>query len=67
MAKVNSNGKENNSVLCCSNNECGISIDHHINGTRDVYTLLEKMIQKERRPEEFCRSKTLGFRSKSKP
>jgi hypothetical protein len=48
MAKVNYNGKEINSVLCCSNNEYGITIDHDINGTRKIYMLLEKMIQKER-------------------
>jgi hypothetical protein len=29
--------------------------------------LLEKMIQKERRPEAFCRSKINGFRNNSKP
>jgi hypothetical protein len=54
---------EKNSVLCCSNNECGIAIDHDIN----IYMLLEKMIQKERQPEAFCRSKINGFRSNSKP
>jgi hypothetical protein len=29
--------------------------------------LLEKMIQKERRPESFSRSKINGFRTNSKP
>jgi len=48
MAKVKFNGKEINSVLHCSNNECGITIDHDITGARNIYMLLEKMIQKER-------------------
>ena len=34
--------------LHCSNNECGITIDHDINGARNIFMLLEKMIQKER-------------------
>jgi transposase len=67
MAKVKFNGKEINSVLCCSNNECGITIDHDINSARNIFMLLEKMIQKERRPEAFRRSKINGFRSNSKP
>jgi acetolactate synthase small subunit len=46
MAKVKFNGKEINSVLRCSNNECGIN--HDINGARYIFMLLEKMIQKER-------------------
>ncbi len=41
MAKVKYNGKEINSVLRC------ITIDHEINGLRNIYMLLEKMIQKE--------------------
>jgi hypothetical protein len=48
MAKVRYNGKVINSVLCCSNNKCGITIDHDISGARNIYMLLEKMIQKER-------------------
>jgi transposase len=67
MAKVKFNGKEINSVLRCSNNKCGITIDHDINGARNIFMLLEKMIQKERRPEAFCRSKINGFRNNSKP
>jgi hypothetical protein len=67
MAKVKYNGKEINSVLCCSNNERGITIDCDINGARNIYMLLEKMIQKERRPEAFCHLKINGFRSNSKP
>jgi len=67
MAKVKFNGKETNSVLCCSNNKCGITIDHDINGARNIFMLLEKMIQKERRPETFFRSKINGFRNNSKP
>jgi S-ribosylhomocysteine lyase LuxS involved in autoinducer biosynthesis len=68
MAKVKFNGKEINSVLHCSNNDCGITIDHDINGARNIFMLLlEKMIHKERRPEAFCRSKINGFRNNSKP
>jgi transposase len=67
MAKVKFNGKEINIVLRCSNNECGITIDHDINGARNIFMLLEKMIQKERRPEAFCHSKINGFRNNSKP
>jgi hypothetical protein len=48
MAKVKFNGKEINSVLHCSNNKCGITIDHDINGAINIFMLLEKMIQKER-------------------
>jgi transposase len=47
-AKVKFNEKEINSVLHCSNDECGITIDCDINGARNIYMLLEKMIQKER-------------------
>jgi hypothetical protein len=31
MAKIKFNGKEINSVLRCSNNECGITIDRYHN------------------------------------
>jgi hypothetical protein len=67
MAKVKYNGKEINSVLPCSNNECRITIDCDINGARNIHMLLEKMIQKERQPEGFCCSKINGFRNNSKP
>jgi transposase len=67
MKKVKFNGKEINSVLHCSNNECGITTDHDINSARNIFMLLENMIQKERGPEAFCRSKINGFRSNSKP
>jgi S-ribosylhomocysteine lyase LuxS involved in autoinducer biosynthesis len=67
MAKVKYNGKEINSILHCSNKECGIIIDHDINSARNIFKLLEKMIQKERRPEAFCRLKINGFRGNSKP
>jgi transposase len=67
MAKVKFTGKEINSVLRCSNNECGFPIDCDINGARDIFMLLEKMIQKIRRSEAVCCLKMNGFRSNSKP
>ncbi len=67
MAKAKYNGKEINSVLCCSNNKCGITIDRDINGARNIYMLLEKISQKERQPEAYCHLKINGFRSNSKP
>jgi hypothetical protein len=48
MAKVKYNGKEINSALHCSSNDCGITIDCDINGAMNIFMLLEKMIQKER-------------------
>ncbi len=42
------NGKKKNSVLHCSNNKCRITIDCDINGARNIYMLIEKMVQKER-------------------
>jgi hypothetical protein len=47
--------------LHCSNNECGIAIDYDINGTRNIYILLEKMIQKERQPEASAAPKLMGL------
>jgi len=41
MSKVKYDGKENNCVLCCSNNKCGITIDCDINGTRNIYVIGE--------------------------
>ena len=64
--KVKYNGKEINSALCYSNNDCGMTIDCDINGTRNIFMLLEKMIQYERQPEPFCHSKINGIRSNSK-
>jgi transposase len=48
IAKVKYNEKEINSVLHYSNNKCEITIDHDINSARNIYMLLEKIIQKER-------------------
>jgi transposase len=49
MAKVKFNGKEINSVLRCSNNECGITIDHDINGARNIFMLLKKIIAERKK------------------
>jgi transposase len=48
MGKVKYKGKEINSALTCSNNECGITIDHDVNGARNICMLLTKMIQQEK-------------------
>jgi transposase len=40
--------KKIKSVLCCRNNECGITIDRDINGARNIYMLLEKMIHERK-------------------
>jgi hypothetical protein len=53
-AKVKYNDKAVNSVLRCSNNECGITIDRDIKGASNLFMLLTKMVQKYRRPEPFC-------------
>jgi hypothetical protein len=47
-AKVKYNDKEVNSVLCCSNNKCGITIDRDNNWASNIFMLLTKMVQKER-------------------
>jgi hypothetical protein len=61
IAKVKYNGKEINSALHCSNSESGITIDHDINGVRNIFKLLVKMIQQERWPEAFCLRKLMGL------
>ncbi len=48
MAKIKYNIKEIYTVLHCSNNMYGITIDHDINGARNTYMLLTNMIQKEK-------------------
>lgn len=44
-----------NSVLRCSNNECGITIDRDINGAKNIFMVFSKMLTGEKRPEAFCR------------
>jgi hypothetical protein len=56
--KLKYNGKDINVALCCCNRKCGITIDHDINGDRNIYVLLTKMIQKEKWPGAFCCSRT---------
>ncbi len=53
--KVKFNNQEINSVLRCSNNECGITIDRDINGAKNIYMVFSKMLKKEKLPEIFCR------------
>jgi hypothetical protein len=53
-----------NSVLHCSSSECGIIIDRDNNGASNIFMLLTKIVQKERRPEPFCR---LSFEQKKHP
>ena len=54
-SKVKFDGKEINSVLRCSNNECGITIDRDINGAKNIFMLFSKMLKGEKRPLAFCR------------
>ena len=44
-----------------------VSIDHVINAAKNIYMLLEKMIQKERPPEPFFHLKINGFRNNFMP
>jgi hypothetical protein len=53
--KVLFDGKEVNSVLRCTNNECGITIDRDINGSKNIFMLFNKMLSGQARPPAFCR------------
>lgn len=53
--KVCFDGKEVNSVLRCTNNECGITIDRDINGSKNIYMLFKNMLNGLSRPTTFCR------------
>ena len=53
--KVKFDGKQVNSVLRCSNNECGITIDRDINGSKNIYMVFNKMLKGETLPKAFCR------------
>jgi hypothetical protein len=44
-----------NSVLRCSNNECGITIDRDINGAKNIKMVFTRTLRGERLPEEFYR------------
>jgi hypothetical protein len=44
-----------NSVLRCSNNECGITIDRDINGAKNIKMVFTRTLLGERLPEEFYR------------
>lgn len=54
-SKVKFDGKEVNSVLRCSNNECGITIDRDINGAKNIFMLFSRMLKGEKKPSAFCR------------
>lgn len=53
--KVKFGGCQVNSVLRCSNNECGITIDRDINGAKNIFMVFSKILKKEKLPEAFCR------------
>lgn len=53
--KVKFGRSEVNSVLRCSNNECGITIDRDINGAKNILMVFSKVLKKEKLPKEFCR------------
>ena len=46
-----------NSVLRCTNNECGIVIDRDINGCKNIYNIFLCALGNKPRPEAFCRPK----------
>lgn len=53
--KVSFNGHKVHSVLRCTNNECGITIDRDVNGANNIYMLFERMLRGRSRPKAFRR------------
>ena len=46
-----------NSVLRCSNNECGKILDRDVNGCKNILHIFDAMLRNLPRPEPFCRKK----------
>ena len=46
-----------NSVLRCSNNECGTILDRDVNGCKNILHIFDSMLRNLPRPEAFCRKK----------
>ena len=55
--KMSYNNIKVNSVLRCTNNECGIVIDRDINGCKNIYNIFLCALGNKPRPEAFCRTK----------
>jgi hypothetical protein len=53
--KISYNNVTVNSVLRCTNNECGIVIDRDVNGSKNIFNLLMHGLERKPRPEAFCR------------
>ncbi len=53
--KVRFDDVEVNSVLRCTNNECGTTVDRDINGAKNILALFVDMLQGKERPEAFSK------------
>jgi hypothetical protein len=53
--KIAYNNVKVNSVLRCTNNECGTVIDRDINAYKNIFYLFELSLRGRDRPKEFCR------------
>jgi transposase len=53
--KVSFDGVKVNSVLRCTNNECGTIVDQDINGSKNILALFVDMLRRKERLEAFSR------------
>ena len=54
--KMSYNSVQVNSVLRCSNNECGTVLDRDVNGCKNILHIFDAMLNRLPRPEAFCRT-----------